>query len=28
MIPDNKDFPLIQRHYDFIWIGGNEYFND
>jgi len=26
VVSDNKDFPLIQRYYDFDWIGGKEYF--
>jgi predicted nucleic acid-binding protein len=24
---DNKDFPLIQRYYEFDWISGQEFFN-
>ncbi len=27
VVSDNKDFPLIQRYYDFDWISGKEYFS-
>lgn len=27
VISDNKDFPTIQRYYDFKWIRGQEYFS-
>ncbi len=26
VVSDNKDFPTIQRYYDFKWISGREYF--
>lgn len=26
VVSDNKDFPLIQRYYDFKWISGQAYF--
>jgi predicted nucleic acid-binding protein len=27
VVSDNKDFPTIQRYYDFKWISGREYFD-
>jgi predicted nucleic acid-binding protein len=27
VVSDNKDFPTIQRYYDFKWISGQEYFS-
>ncbi|MGH9833563.1 MAG: type II toxin-antitoxin system VapC family toxin [Blastocatellia bacterium] len=27
VISDNKDFPLIQRYYEFDWVSGKEFFN-
>lgn len=27
VVSDNKDFPLIQRYYDFDWISGKKFFN-
>ncbi|MGH9836608.1 MAG: type II toxin-antitoxin system VapC family toxin [Blastocatellia bacterium] len=27
VVSDNKDFPTIQRYYDFKWISGREYFS-
>ncbi len=27
VISDNKDFPLIQRYYEFDWISGKKFFN-
>jgi predicted nucleic acid-binding protein len=27
VVSDNKDFPLIQRYYEFDWISGQEFFN-
>jgi predicted nucleic acid-binding protein len=27
VVSDNKDFPLIQRYYEFDWISGNEFLN-
>ena len=27
VVSDNKDFPLIQRYYEFDWISGKEFFN-
>lgn len=28
VVSDNKDFPLIQRYYEFDWISGKEFFNN
>jgi predicted nucleic acid-binding protein len=27
VVSDNKDFPLIQRYYEFDWVSGKEFFN-
>jgi predicted nucleic acid-binding protein len=27
VVSDNKDFPLIQRYYEFNWVSGKEFFN-
>jgi len=27
VISDNKDFPLIQRYYEFDWVSGREFFS-
>jgi len=27
VVSDNKDFPLIQRYYEFDWASGKEFFN-
>jgi predicted nucleic acid-binding protein len=27
VVSDNKDFPLIQRYYEFDWVSGKKFFN-